>query len=981
MSEMDIRRNELLELVREALKDVDELLHFGVGADDNPPGRGSGRYPKGSGDNPYQRMKTFYDRYQALKRTGMRETEIAEALEMKTTQLRAKVSNAKIEIRKAQRAELLRLVNQEGKTVQAAANEVGVPWTTAKNMLAPDYDRKQKITNATAEELKRQVESKKYLDIGAGTEQYLGISKTKLENTVALLEEQGYKKQYVKVRQMGTGNETTMQVLTKDDVPWTELNENKFEIQPVTDIYTENGGETWRRIEPPRPVDSSRIEVNYTENDKGGVEKDGLIELRRGVDDISLGRADYAQVRIAVRDVNSDSPEGTNYMKGMAVYTDDLPDGIDIRYNTNKSKDTPLFDNPDPMGETVFKKMKSDPENPFGASIKDEDCLVRCQRHYFDENGKKQLSCINVVNEEGNWREWSKTLSSQFLSKQSPALAERQLGQAFDQKQDEFDEIMQLTNPTVKKHLLESFADDCDASASHLKAAALPGTASHVLIPLDIPDDQIYAPNYKTGDKVVLIRYPHAGIFEIPELTVNNNLKPGRETIGTNAPDAVGISHKTAMMLSGADFDGDTALVIPNNDHKIRTKRYEDMSPEMRKLREFDPSSSYPGYPGMEVITNRKKQMEMGIVSNLITDMTIKEATDDEITRAVKYSMVVIDAEKHKLNYQQAYKDFDIAQLKARYQGVNERGQLKGASTIISRASSDYTINDRKAGQVVTDENGKKHRIFYDEKTGEKLWTETGEHKLVPKKDKNGEPIRNENGKLVWEDGGLKTQTITKMDNTKDAYTLTSGGSKANPGKRIEAVYAEHANKLKALANKARLAFLKEKDIEYSPSARKAYAQEVASLDAKLNIALKNAPLERRAQLLANQNVAAKLLDNPALKDDHDSMKKLKGRALTNARKRVGSGKTQIDISDREWEAIQRGAISKTKLKQILVNADLDKVKNRAMPRTWKGMSPAKVARAKAMLANGHVQSEVAEVMGVSVSTLLKAVEQNGGTS
>lgn len=31
-----------------------ELMHYGVGPDDNPPGRGSGRYPKGSGERPFQ---------------------------------------------------------------------------------------------------------------------------------------------------------------------------------------------------------------------------------------------------------------------------------------------------------------------------------------------------------------------------------------------------------------------------------------------------------------------------------------------------------------------------------------------------------------------------------------------------------------------------------------------------------------------------------------------------------------------------------------------------------------------------------------------------------------------------------------------------------------------------------------------------------------------------------------------------------------
>ena len=33
-------------------------------------------------------------------------------------------------------------------------------------------------------------------------------------------------------------------------------------------------------------------------------------------------------------------------------------------------------------------------------------------------------------------------------------------------------------------------------------------------------ENEVYAPNYKNGEQVALIRYPHAGTFEIPILTV-----------------------------------------------------------------------------------------------------------------------------------------------------------------------------------------------------------------------------------------------------------------------------------------------------------------------------------------------------------------------------------------------------------------------------------------------------------------------------
>ena len=68
----------------------------------------------------------------------------------------------------------------------------------------------------------------------------------------------------------------------------------------------------------------------------------------------------------------------------------------------------------------------------------------------------------------------------------------------------------------------------------------------------------------ENGERVVLIRHPHGGTFEIPELTVNNKNPDARKIVGTiKSQDAIGIHHKVAEHLSGADFDGDTVLVIP----------------------------------------------------------------------------------------------------------------------------------------------------------------------------------------------------------------------------------------------------------------------------------------------------------------------------------------------------------------------------------------------------------------------------------
>ena len=209
---------------------------------------------------------------------------------------------------------------------------------------------------------------------------------------------------------------------------------------------------------------------------------------------------------------------------------------------------------------------------------------------------------------------------------------------------------------------MKSFADDCDAAAVHLQAAALPRQKYQVILPLTtIKDNEVYAPNYKDGETVALIRYPHGGTFEIPILKVNNKLAEGKSVLGNTPADAIGINKKNADRLSGADFDGDTVMVIPCNSTKSKVK-ITSTSP-LKGLEGFDTKDAYGGTVkkdvdgvdhyyrnGKEYKIMRNTQTEMGKVSNLITDMTLKGATQDELARAVRHSMVVIDAEKHKLD-------------------------------------------------------------------------------------------------------------------------------------------------------------------------------------------------------------------------------------------------------------------------------------------------------------------------------------------
>lgn len=890
----------------------DILMHYGTP-------RHSGRYPWGSGDNPYQRSGDFLSRIEELKSQGLTETEIAKAMGMSTTQYRAQKSLAKDE-RRALDVARAKSLREDGLSLNEIAREMGFANdSSVRSLLNERSEARMNQAKKTAEFLKEQIAEKGMIDVGTGVERELGISKEKLKEALAILEAEGYPVYGGRIQQAtNPGKHTTLQVVCP---PGTEHKEiyDYDNIHSVKDYISYDDGESFRKsFVYPESMDSSRLKIRYAED--GGIDKDGVIEIRRGVEDLSLGESHYAQVRILV--------DGNRYLKGMAVYSDDLPDGVDVVFNTNKKQGTPTGD--------VLKKITNDPENPFGSLIKEHGG----QSYYDDPNGKytdpvtgkkQSLSLINKRAEEGDWGEWSDHLPSQFLSKQSMTLINKQLDLATKDKFAEFDEICSLTNPTVKKALLKSFADDCDSAAVHLQAAALPRQKYQVILPVtDMKDDEVYAPNYKNGEKVALIRYPHGGTFEIPILTVNNKQSTAKRMLD-NALDAIGINSKVAERLSGADFDGDTVMVIPTGG-KVKVTS----TPPLKGLEGFDPKLEYGGKKEGTFKPMKNTQTEMGKISNLITDMTLKGATQDELARAVRHSMVVIDAEKHKLDYKQSEQDNGISALKKKYQGtVDENGRYhEGAATLISRAKSETSVLKRKGSPII------------DKETGEQRYKEVYEE------------YTDKNGKVK-----VRTQASTKMAETKDARTLSSGTPQ-------EEAYADYANNMKSLANRARREMMNTGKIAYSASAKRTYQAEVDSLEAKLNVALKNAPRERQAQILANAAVKAKKQENPDM--TKGEIKKANQQALTAARNSVGAKREPILITDREWEAIQAGAISENRLTQIINNVDTDKLRQRATPRATTTLSSAKVNKIASMNASGYTTAEIAEALGVSASTVSK---------
>lgn len=888
----------------------DILMQYGVK-------RRSGRYPWGSGDKNYQHSGDFLSRVQELKGAGLSEKEIVNVLGLdSSTQLRVAYTVAKNERRKLLVARAKALA-EDGLNPTDIGKEMGLNESSVRSLLNEESAVRMNQAEHAKQKLADELATKGVLDVGAGVERELGVSRQKLEEAIYMLEAEGIAIRDGVSVPTGPGKQTNIMIIRKPDIETRDIYNDRSLIKPVGEYHSTDGGKTFDKREYPASISSDRIKIRY--GDEGGIGKDGVIELRRGVEDLDLGPSHYAQVRILV--------DGTHYLKGMAMYSDDMPDGVDIVFNTNKQSGTPKM--------KVLKEIQPDPDNPFGAYIK-----ANGQSHYTGKDGKEHLSAINKLKEEGDWDTMSRNLSSQFLSKQPMKLIEQQLKATYNERKAEFDEINSLTNPTVRRKLLMEFADECDSAAVHLKAAALPRQETRVILPITkLKDTEVYAPYLNNGEQVALVRFPHGGTFEIPVLTVNNKNASAKSILG-NVRDAIGINAKVAERLSGADFDGDTVVVIPLSD-KVRVKSTKPLD----GLEGFDPKTQYSteGKTGVRIMTKSQTQREMGMISNLITDMTLQGAPESDLVKAVRHSMVVIDAAKHKLDYKQSEIDNDIATLRVKYQPkYDEAGNVVGgggAHTLISRKKQTIQVPERQGSGRIDPETGK---VTYKE-TGRKY------------KDAKGN----------WVEAKTNVSLVNYVD---DVNQLSSGTPQ-------ERAYANYANSVKDLAAQARKAYATSPKLEYSSSANKAYKKEVEDLKASLALAEMNAPRERQAQVIANSVVKAKIQSNPDLADkaNKKELNKIKQAALYDARVSVGaSGKeTRIAIKPREWEAIQAGAISDSMLSKILRYTDPDAVRSLAMPRSATQLSAIQVNKIKTMSSSGrYTIAQIADALGVSPSTV-----------
>lgn len=941
------------------------LKHYGVK-------RKSGRYPWDPSLHLPKNYKFIEDRDE-MKKRGLSDNEIAKQMGLSTTVYRSKVTIAKEELKQYNMQRISKL-QSEGMIIDDIAKTIGTTGQTVRNYLDeiknPNKSaRAQRVqTEAVAQTLEDAVKRSKYIDVGKGVEIQMGISKEKLKSGLNALVESGeYEVHNLRIAQVtDKNNSTPVKVLTKKGVERSEIYKNMDKVRPVEEFAINGDARMFQQMERPKSIGWDRVHIRYAipEGQKGhgtnddGAMMDGAMFLRPGVKDLNLGKASYAQVRIAVGD--------THYLKGMALYGTEemfkgIPKGTDIIFNTNKTANkTP---------QEVLKELKKNPEggapidgpNPFGATVKRQNTLVDAKGNPVYKPGVKdrfgnkvpQIGSVNIVNEEGDWGSWSKALSAQFLSKQPTTVVHERLKATMKQVQDEYESIQKVTNPVIKKQLMESFVSDLESKQVHMKAAAPKGFQGHVILPVpDMKENEVYAPNYKNGEKVVLIRYPHGGRFEIPELTVNNN-SVARKMISKDSPDAIGIHPKVASKMSGADFDGDTAYVIPNNKGKFKSRD------SLKELKNFDPNM-YADKPGtFTPITKRYQQTLMGVVSNLITDMTLQGAPSNEIARAVKHSMVVIDAEKHKLNYKRSAEENGIDALMKRYMTHVDKVKYGDLER--------YNPKTRRVDKVIDPDKLKKDLTPGKEYTSastiisrhkQSVITDGYQVEVPDPKSKSG------GTKMVWRN---KKETYL-VNMVKDANVFL--GPNAT---KTEHHYADYINELKAFKNKVDSEMSGIKMPARDPKAAKIYAEEVLSMKDKVNQVKINRIKERQAQRMAEVSSKAEIArrsEDEVLKKDEIS--RIKQQALNKARSMVGAERTPVTITDDEWDAVQSNAVSGTLLKELVSFMDDSQLKSLATPRANKQMTDARKSKAKALLANGYTIAQVAEALGVSSSTIGK---------
>lgn len=297
--------------------DSDILEHYGTK-------RHSGRYPWGSGDNPYQHSGDFLSRVETLKKKGMSENEILDQInstlpkeyQLGLTEFRVARRKA-IHERKASEYEKIAALKEQGLGWKAIGEKLGMSESSVRSKYAGTADKKAQRAENIADTLKKEVDKKGMIDISEGANLVMGVSQSELDDAAYTLEaEYGYKRYGVGIRQpTNIRQQTNITVLAKPEFDQKYAYQHQDQIDSLGDYHSDDGGDTFKKLQRPASLDSSRVAIRY--GDEGGLDKDGVMEIRRGVPDLDLGKSHYAQVRILV---DGDHYEFQHYCRHHCTY-------------------------------------------------------------------------------------------------------------------------------------------------------------------------------------------------------------------------------------------------------------------------------------------------------------------------------------------------------------------------------------------------------------------------------------------------------------------------------------------------------------------------------------------------------------------------------------------------------------------------------------------------------------------------------------
>ena len=211
-----------------------ELMHYGIP-------RRSGRYPWGSGEDPYQRTRDFLSRVEELKKQGWTETpeNIKKEFGLSTKEYRNEKTIAKDQRRMTDVARAKSLA-ADGKGSTEIGKIMGMPESTIRSLLNPKSEERMLLTRDTVDFLRKQVDEKGMVDVGTGVDRELNISKERLDLALYYLEsKEGYPVYTGGVPQVtNKGQQTVQRVLCVPGTQHKEIYEYD-RVQTVNDKSAE----------------------------------------------------------------------------------------------------------------------------------------------------------------------------------------------------------------------------------------------------------------------------------------------------------------------------------------------------------------------------------------------------------------------------------------------------------------------------------------------------------------------------------------------------------------------------------------------------------------------------------------------------------------------------------------------------------------------------------------------------------------------